>query len=82
MPFGLCNMPGTFELLMKTVLRGMQWKRAILYLDDIIMFSETIEKHMKRVEEILMRLKKANLILKKQHVSIRQATSRVHRTHH
>ena len=64
MPFGLCNMPGSFELLMKTELRGMQWGRAVLYLKDIIMFSETIEKHMKRVEEILMRLKKANLMLK------------------
>jgi len=64
MPFGLCNAPGTFERLMETVLRGMQWERAVLYLDDIIIFSETIEDHMQRVEEILIRLKQANLMLK------------------
>ena len=64
MPFGLCNAPGTFERLMETVLRGMQWERAVLYLDDIIIFSETIEDHMQRVEEILISLKQANLMLK------------------
>ena len=64
MPFGLCNAPGTFERLMETVLRGMQWERAVLYLDDIIIFSDTIEEHMRRLEEIFLRLKKANLTLK------------------
>ena len=43
MPFGLCNVPGMFERLMETVLRGMQWEGAVLYLDYIIIFSETIE---------------------------------------
>ena len=64
MPFGLCNAPGTFERLMETVLRGMQWERAVLYLDDIIVFSETVEEHLRRIEEILQRLKNANLVLK------------------
>ena len=64
MPFGLCNAPGTFERLMETVLRGMQWERAVLYLDDIIIFSSTVQEHMSRLEEIFHRLKKANLTLK------------------
>ena len=42
MPFGLCNAPGTFERLMETVLKGMQWHRAVLYLDDIIIFSQSV----------------------------------------
>ena len=45
MPFGLCNAPGTFERLMETVLRGMQWERAVLYLDDIILFSKDVPDH-------------------------------------
>ena len=45
-------------------MKGMQWERAVLYLDDIIIFSETIENHMQRVEEILIRLKQANLMFK------------------
>jgi len=64
MPFGLCNAPGTFERLMETVLRGMQWERAVLYLDDIIVFSEDVKGHLERLEEIFQRLKAANLMLK------------------
>lgn len=64
MPFGLCNAPGTFERLMETVLRGMQWERAVLYLDDIIIFSKDIPQHLERIEEVLQRLKDANLTLK------------------
>ena len=64
MPFGLCNAPGTFERLMETVLKGMQWERAVLYLDDIIIFSKDIQEHMERLEEIFQRLKAANLTLK------------------
>ena len=64
MPFGLCNAPGTFERLMETVLRGMQWERAVLYLDDIIVFSNNIQQHMQRLEEVFQRLKEANLTLK------------------
>ena len=64
MPFGLCNAPGTFERLMETVLRGMQWERAVLYLDDIIIFSRDVQEHMERLKEIFQRLKTANLTLK------------------
>ena len=64
MPFGLCNAPSTFERLMETVLRGMQWERAVLYLDDIIIFSENVEEHLERLKEIFQRLKAANLMLK------------------
>ena len=64
MPFGLRYAPGTFERLMETVLRGMQWERAVLYLDDIIVFSDSVEEHLKRLEEILQRLRAANLMLK------------------
>ena len=49
---------------METVLRGMQWERAVLYLDDIIIFSKDIPQHLERIEEVLQRLKDANLTLK------------------
>ena len=64
MPFGLCNAPGTFERLMESVLRGMQWERAVLYLDDIIIFSKDIDTHMDRIQEVFKRLQDANLKLK------------------
>ena len=39
MPFGLCNMPATFQRLMDTVLMGLNFEICLAYLDDIIVFS-------------------------------------------
>ena len=36
MPFGLCNAPATFERLMSQVMRGLHWKRYLVYIDDIL----------------------------------------------
>ena len=49
----LCNAPGTFERVMETVLQGMHCERAVLYLDDIILFSKDVKSHMERIEEII-----------------------------
>lgn len=38
MPFGLCNAPATFELMMDNVLRGLEWRICLCYLDDIVVF--------------------------------------------
>ena len=64
MPFGLCNAPSTFERLMEKVLAGLQWKIALLYLDDVIVFSSTVEQRLDRLRLVFERLRKANLQLK------------------
>jgi transposase InsO family protein len=64
LPFGLCNGPATFQRLMEQVLRGLQWKSLVLYLDDIIVFSQTFEEHLIRLQEVLGRLRNAGLKLK------------------
>ena len=38
LPFGLSNDPGTFERCMESILRNLQWKICLIYLDDIIVF--------------------------------------------
>ncbi|XP_045124905.1 uncharacterized protein LOC123512544 [Portunus trituberculatus] len=63
MSFGLCNAPGCFERLMERVLDGLQWKTALVYLDDVIVFGGTFEQELTRLEEVLQRLRKANLKL-------------------
>ena len=35
MTYGLRKAPATFERLMAKVLRGLQWKTLMLYLDDV-----------------------------------------------
>ncbi len=38
MPFGLCNDPVTFERLVELVLKDLNWKVCLIYIDDIIVY--------------------------------------------
>jgi len=51
MPFGLCNAPGMFQRLMELTLSGLHWTTCLVYLDDIIIFSRTVEEHLERLIE-------------------------------
>lgn len=62
--FGLCNAPSTFQRLMELVLRGLNWKICLIYIDDIVTFSRTFDEHLSNLEEIFQRLTHANLKLK------------------
>src|SRR3989442_2994259 len=64
MPFGLCNAPATFQRLMDVVTIGLNYEICLVYLDDIILFSRTIEEHLLRLKLLLNRLRGANLKLK------------------
>ena len=64
MPFGLCNVPATFERLMDRVLCGIRWSRCLVYLDDVISFGATITEALVRLEEVLSRLSNFGLQLK------------------
>ena len=52
MPFGLCNTPGTFQRLMQTIFREELLQILLVYLDDIIVYSDTIADHLKRLERV------------------------------
>ena len=64
MPFGLCNAPATFQRVMDFVMSGLNYQICLVYLDDVIIFSKTIEEHFERLVQMLERLKAANLKLK------------------
>ena len=64
MPFGLTNAPATFQRLMERVLSSLQWQICLVYIDDVIIFSKTLDEHIDRLQEILGRLKTAGLKLK------------------
>ena len=55
MPFGLCNAPATFQRLMQRVLAGLE-SFCSVYIDDIIVFSETVKEHGDHLCQIFQRL--------------------------
>ena len=64
MPFGVQGGPSTFQKLMDRILRGLEYKIALAYLDDIIAFGETIPECLDRLAIIFERLRQAGLKLK------------------
>ena len=67
MPFGVTNAPVMFQRLMQRVLAELQSKASVkfvsVYLDDVIVFSESIVEHIKHLQIIFDCLKKAGLKL-------------------
>ena len=53
MPFCLTNAPSTFMMLMNEVLKRFLGKFVIVYLDDILIFSETKEEYLEHVRKVL-----------------------------
>lgn len=60
MPMGLKNSPSTFQRVMDNVLKGLQNKICLVYLDDIIIFSTSLQEHMVNLEKVLKRLRDSN----------------------
>jgi len=61
MPFGLMNAPATFQRLMDRLLYAIKGNECLVYLDDIVIFSSTMEEHRSRVGHVLERLREAGL---------------------
>ncbi|GFS94023.1 retrovirus-related Pol polyprotein from transposon 297 [Trichonephila clavipes] len=63
MSFGLKNAPYFFSKLMAELLNGLE-DFVVPYLDDIAIFSDTWESHIKHMETVLQRIKRAKLTIK------------------
>ena len=64
MPYGLCNSPATFQRLMEACLGDENFETLVLYLDDILVFSSTIEEHIERLDVVFTKLKEHGLKIK------------------
>ena len=56
MPFGLCNAPASFQTFMNRILRPFIGKFVVVYLDDIVVYFESLEDHIQhhtRIFEVL-----------------------------
>ena len=61
--FGLANAPALFQRLMDTVLKGLTWETCLVFLDDIIVYSETFDEHVQRLTAVFQRIAAAGLKL-------------------
>ena len=64
MPFWLCNAPPTFQRLMQNCLGELNLTYCLIYLDDVIVFSEMPEEHLQRMRVVFDRLREHGLKLK------------------
>jgi hypothetical protein len=53
MPFGLTNIPATFQTIINHILREYLDIFVITYLDDILIYSKTLENYKKYIYKIL-----------------------------
>ena len=61
MPFGLCNAPSTFQRLMNKVFAVEINQFILVYLDDILVFSKSVEEHWEHLKIALERLREPKL---------------------
>ncbi|GJR74061.1 reverse transcriptase domain-containing protein, partial [Tanacetum coccineum] len=63
MPFGLCNAPGTFQRCMMAIFYDMIEKTMEVFMDDFLVFGNSFENCLSRVDKMLQRCEDANLCL-------------------
>ncbi|CAC5395325.1 unnamed protein product [Mytilus coruscus] len=56
MPINLCNGVATFQRLIEYTLAGLNWQTCLIYIDDIIVFSDSFESHLSRLTDVLDRI--------------------------
>ena len=64
MPYGLCNAPATFQRLMQNCLGELNLSYALIYLDDVIVYSHMEEEHLTHQRALFERLLESGLKLK------------------
>ena len=64
MPFGLCNAPATFTTLINNVFHEYLDDFVIIYIDDILVYSKTVEEHAEHLEKVFQKLRSNKLYAK------------------
>ncbi|KAE8716635.1 Protein NRT1/ PTR FAMILY 3.1 [Hibiscus syriacus] len=72
MPFGLTNAPATFCTLMNKVLQPFLDHFVVVYLDDIVVYSKTLEEHIEHLRRVFQVLRENKLYVKEEKCSFAQ----------
>jgi len=63
-PCCLVNAPASCQRALDIILSGLRWKTCLVYLDDVIVFSRTVDDHIWDLREVLLLLENAGVSLK------------------
>ena len=63
MPFGLASSPAVYQRLMEECLGDYNMNICVIYLDDLVIFADTYEEHLERLDKVLTRLHECKLKL-------------------
>ena len=63
MPFGLSNAPATYQRLMQQVFQEELFREVLVYLDDLLLYSRTVEEHIDQLEKVFGKLRREGLRL-------------------
>ena len=64
LPFCLASAPSSFQHLLTQALKHLNYKIALVYVDDILIFSRNFEEHLQHLQQVFDRLTAAGLTLK------------------
>ncbi|KAL0149332.1 hypothetical protein M9458_055370 [Cirrhinus mrigala] len=75
MPFGLVNSPSVFQAFINDVFRDMLGRWVIIYMDDILIYSNSLETHITHVRAVLLRLISHQLYAKAEKCEFHQTST-------
>ncbi|XP_042980015.1 uncharacterized protein LOC122310203 [Carya illinoinensis] len=64
MPFGLCNAPSTFQAAMNTIFKSLLRRCVLVFFDDILVYSKTIEEHKNHLRVVMGILEEHHFFIK------------------
>uniref|UniRef100_A0A3Q7H671 Reverse transcriptase domain-containing protein n=1 Tax=Solanum lycopersicum TaxID=4081 RepID=A0A3Q7H671_SOLLC len=65
MPFGSINAPDSFCTLMKKIFNPYLDKFVVVYFDDIVIYSSTLEKHVEHLRKVFQVLRENHIYVKR-----------------
>jgi len=63
MPFGYRNRPGVFQRIMQGILAPYLWIFALVYIDDIVVFSRTFDNHLRHLDTVFAAIARSGITL-------------------
>lgn len=73
-PMGLHTAPNSFQLLMDKILRKLTFQSCLCYLDDVLICSDTFQRHLSDIQEVFDRFRQAGLKLNPQKCSFAKSS--------